>query len=398
MATQSPFTGTDDAPDALSLERLSLTNFRNYDKLVLAVSPRPVVLTGANGAGKTNILEAVSLLMPGSGLRRATYKDMARANAGPNWAVAARVASRMGRVDIGTGLQAQSSSSGTYERAGRTVRIDGENKGASGILAHYVDMVWITPAMDGVFTGATSDRRRLLDRLVVCFDPAFRVLSGRFERAMQSRNRLLTDGVHDHARLEGFELVMAETGAAIAAARVEAVGALKGVIEDRKAREPNSAFPWSYTVLEGALEQDIMRMPAVDVEDAYMRRLAQSRDQDRAAGRTLEGPHRTDLAITHGPKNMPARLCSTGEQKVLLAGLILAQAELIAKRHNGCGPIILLDEVAAHLDSDRRLALFNEILRLRAQAWMTGTDIEAFAPLRGAATIFSLDNGTISQA
>lgn len=383
---------------ALALKRLTLTNFRNYAHLTLETGPEPVVLVGANGAGKTNILEAISLLLPGSGLRKATYRDFARTAGDGIWAVATRLASRLGDVDIGTGILPGQARTGTGERPSRSVRIDGDNKGGSGVLSHYVDIVWVTPAMDGVFTGPASDRRRLLDRLVVCFDPAFRVLTGRFERAMQSRNRLLADGVRDNAQLEAFEVVMAETGAAIAAARVETMGALSHVIAERRARDTNSAFPWSSATLAGTLEQDIGTMAAVDVEDAYVRRLYETRERDRAVGRTLEGPHRTDLEIVHGPKNMPARLCSTGEQKVLLMGLILAQAELIARRHDGFGPLILLDEVAAHLDADRRAALFGEIKRLQAQAWMTGTDQTAFDSLRGNANFLTVSDGRVIES
>ncbi len=409
LANHLPDEDTQGGRDILFVERLSLTNFRNYGSITLNVGPKPVVLTGGNGVGKTNILEAISLAMPGSGIRRAPYKDLSRAGADGGWAVALRLNSRMGRVDIGTGLQSTvragaSGESPDYqprstrpERSGRIVRINGENKGGSGILSSYVDMVWVTPAMDGVFTGSNSERRRLIDRLVVCFDPSFRVFTGRFERAMQARNRLLSDGVTDPAQLEGFEVVMAQTATAVAAARVEAITALNAMITERKQRDTASAFPWSTSKLDGTLEQALMTKAAVDVEDDYIRHLHASRERDRAAGRTLEGPHRSDLKVIHGPKNMPARLCSTGEQKVLLVGLILAQAELIARRHEGCAPIILLDEVAAHLDIDRRRALFDEILRLGSQAWMTGTDLEAFAHLRGSAQLFNVQNGSLEE-
>lgn len=366
---------------SLSLERLSLTDFRNYGRLVVETGPGPIVLFGPNGSGKTNLLEAISLLAPGQGLRRAPYTDLTRAGAAGGWAVAARVNSRNGRADIGTGFNP---SPGQSQRpSGRVVRIDGETVGSSGALADYVEIVWLTPAMDGLFTGPASDRRRFLDRLVLCFDPGFRSLAGRFERATQSRNRLLTDGVRDNVRLEGIEIIMAEAGTAIAAARISTVRRLADVVAARRERDPDSPFPWSAVALEGSLEEALASAPAVDVEDGYVRRLALSRERDRAAGRTLEGPHRSDFIVSHGPKSMPARLSSTGEQKALLIGLVMAEAELIAMRHGGSAPLLLLDEITAHLDATRRAGLFAEILRLGAQAWMTGTDAGAFDALSG---------------
>ncbi|MEL7047394.1 MAG: DNA replication and repair protein RecF, partial [Pseudomonadota bacterium] len=273
---------------------------------------------------------------------------------------------------------------------------DGETRKGSGILADYVEAVWVTPAMDGLFTGPAAERRRFLDRLVLCFDPAFRALPGRFERAMQARNRLLSDGVTAAAQFEAFECVMAETATAIAAARNETVNALAETISARRQRDPSSPFPWSTVRLDGTLEQELERAAAIDVEDGYAKRLALDRERDRGAGRTLEGPHRSDLMVVHGPKSTPARLCSTGEQKSLLLGLTLAEAELIARRHGGAAPLILLDEITAHLDEHRRAALFSEILRLGAQAWMTGTDLIAFDALAGRANIFQVTNGQIT--
>lgn len=367
---------------SLSLERLSLTDFRNYGRLVLETGPGPVVLFGANGSGKTNLLEAISLLAPGQGLRRAPYTDLTRVGAPGGWAVAARINSRNGRADIGTGFNL-SPGQGQRPASGRVVRIDGDTVGGSGALADYVEIVWLTPAMDGLFTGPASERRRFLDRLVLCFDPGFRSLAGRFERAMQSRNRLLADGVRDPVLLEGVEIIMAEAGTAIAAARKATVRRLADVVTARRERDPNSPFPWSAVALEGSLEEALESAPAVDVEDGYVRRLAMTRERDRAAGRTLEGPHRSDFIVSHGPKNMPARLSSTGEQKALLIGLVMAEAELIAMRHGGSAPLLLLDEITAHLDVTRRAGLFAEILRLGAQAWMTGTDVSAFDALSG---------------
>jgi DNA replication and repair protein RecF len=375
----------------LWVERLTLSNFRNYAHVALEAGPEPQVLIGANGAGKTNLLEAVSLLSPGQGMRRAAYPDLARATGDGGWAVAAHTHTHTGPIDIGTGLLAENAES---ERAGRIVRINGETAGA-GSLADYVEVVWVTPAMDGLFAGPGSERRRFLDRLILCFDPGYRSVASRFERAMQQRNRLLADGVRDASRFEGLELLMAETGVAIAAARAEAVAALAAIMAERTARDPHSPFPAASLALEGGLEADLERLPAVDVEDTYIERLRAGRERDRAAGRTLDGPHRTDLLVAHAPKAMPARLCSTGEQKALLIGLVLAHAELVARRREAA-PILLLDEVTAHLDAERRAALFAEILRLGAQAWMTGTDAEAFSWLAGKARFWRVEDGLLS--
>ncbi len=285
---------------------------------------------------------------------------------------------------------------GAGERNGRLVRIDGTTQSGSGVLADYLEIVWVTPAMDGLFTGPASERRRFLDRLILCFDPAYRTIAGRFERAMTSRNRLLADGVRDNAQLSGFERVMAETGIAVAAARLDAVAAMAAIVDKRRMRDPNSAFPWSSFRLEGRIEDDLQRLSAIEAEDAYARTLSDMRERDRAAARTLDGPHRSDLVVAHGPKALAARHCSTGEQKALLLGLVLAHAELLTERQEGASPILLLDEITAHLDADRRAALFAEILRLSAQAWMTGTDEEAFAGLSGSARFWRVEEGRIT--
>ncbi len=387
------FTPTTLTSQRLWVERLQLANFRNYTASVFAFGPAPVVLIGQNGAGKTNLMEAVSLLSAGQGLRRAAYPEMSRVGGDGSWSVAATLHTATGPLDIGTGLQG---SSHDTARTGRIVRVDGETQGGSGILADLVEIVWLTPAMDGLFTGPASERRRFLDRLILCFDPGYRTRIGHFERAMQSRNRLLADGVTDRTRLEGFERVMAETGVAIAAARLEAVGQLAATIAQRRARTPDSPFPWAGLALDGTLETELSNRAAVDVEEIYAGQLATTRERDRAAGRTLTGPHRSDLAASHGPKQMPAKLCSTGEQKALLVGLVLAHAELASQRRDGMAPIVLLDEIAAHLDPARRAALYDEILRLNLQAWMTGTDLEPFRPLEGHAQLFTVDGGRLA--
>ncbi|WP_041319644.1 DNA replication/repair protein RecF [Hyphomicrobium denitrificans] len=418
--------------NALWVERLALTNFRSYASANVTTDAGPQVIVGANGSGKTNLLEALSLLSPGQGLRRVPFVDLARAGGDGSFAVAVRAHTLAGAVDIGTGLQARAVSEstptpnpspqgggeflgssgegfartsgrssgraavrGTSER-GRIVRIDGSAQTGSGILADYLEIVWVTPSMDGLFTGPASERRRFLDRLILCFDHGYRTIAGRFERAMTSRNRLLADGVRDDAQLSGFERVMAENGIAVAAARLEAVAAMAQIVDKRRERDPDSAFPWSSFRLEGSIEDSLQRLSAVGAEDQYAQTLRQTRERDRAASRTLDGPHRSDLVVEHGPKGLAARHCSTGEQKALLLGLVLAHAELLTERQEGAAPILLLDEITAHLDADRRAALFAEILHLGAQAWMTGTDKNAFDAVAGRARFWAVREGKIT--
>ena len=373
------------------VERLLLTDFRNYASLSLNVGPAPVVLTGANGSGKTNLLEALSLLTSGQGLRRAPYPELARMGQA-GWAVAARLVTPLGPVDIGTGLVAETDTG----RGGRIVRIDGETQSGSGALADHIEMIWLTPAMDGLFTGPASDRRRFLDRLISGLDPSYRSLLGQFERAMQQRNRLLADDVRDGARFEGFERIMAEAGVAVAAARAVAVAELSAAIMQRRDVAHGALFPWAELALVGTLEAGLASRPALDVEDDYISLLAGARERDRAAGRTLDGPHRSDLMVGHGPKEMPAKVCSTGEQKALLIGLVLAHCDLVGQRREGAAPILLLDEIAAHLDPARRAALFEEIVALGGQTWMSGTDPEAFAALGDRAQFHRVDGATVA--
>ena len=377
------------AKTRLFVRALKLTDFRNYAKAELVLDARPVVLIGDNGSGKTNLLEAVSLLGPGNGLRSRPYGELCRKEGAGGFAVAAKIVSREDEVEIGTGLAA-----GTREEStGRIVRVAGKEQGA-GALSEHVKLVWLIPAMDGLFTGSASERRRFLDRLVLAVDPKMRTPQGRYDRAMRQRNRLFQMREGSRALFDGLEEQMAEAGTAIAAARLDAIERLIGLIEAMRAARGESPFPWAAIALEGRLEEALSRRPATEVEDEFRTFLEEGRERDRAAARALEGPHLSDLIVMHGPKNAQAAHCSSGEQKALLIGLILAKAELI-KELEGASPLILLDEVAAHLDQARREALFGEILSLGAQAWMTGTDRDLFAPLAENAQIFAVNQGKI---
>jgi DNA replication and repair protein RecF len=373
----------------LYVKELKLTDFRNYDRASVRLDERPVVLVGENGAGKTNLLEAVSLLGAGQGLRGRDYAELARKGGSGGWAVAATVMSLEGVVEIGTGFGL----SGPSDGSGRTARIAGKDRSA-GALAHYVQLVWVIPEMDGLFTGPASERRRFLDRLMLAIDPKMSGPRGRYDRAMRQRNRLFQLREGSPSLFAGLEEQMAEAGVAIAAARLDAVARLSALIEaTHEARGPGP-FPYARLGLEGTLESALAERPAVEVEDDYVSLLSETRVRDRLAGRALAGPHLSDLLVVHGPHNAPAGDCSSGEQKALLLGLVLAKARLI-RELSGAAPLVLLDEVAAHLDQARRGALFDDILDLNAQAWLTGTDRETFASLTSQAQILAVNRGTI---
>ncbi len=367
------------------LTRLKLTDFRNYPQLSLQCDQRHVVLTGENGAGKTNLLEAVSFLSPGRGLRRAAYADVARVGADNGFTVFAAVEGMAGPVEIGTSTGGEVGSGG-----GRKLRLNGANARSADDLLEHLRLTWLTPAMDGLFTGSASDRRRFLDRQVLAIDPQHgrRVLD--YERAMRSRNRLLSEGRMDPAWLDGIELQMAELGTAIALARRELVAMLSDLIAEGRQEGP---FPRATIALEDFTER-LGDISAASLEEAFVGKLAEARYRDAAAGRTLTGPHRSDLLIRHREKDMPAAHCSTGEQKALLVGLVLAHAGLTG-RISGFPPVMLLDEIAAHLDAGRRAALFDLIDDLGGQAFMTGTDAAMFAALGDRAVHFTVDAGTV---
>ena len=381
---------SEETPARLWVERIKLTDFRNYSSLEMAFDQRPVVLVGDNGAGKTNILEAVSLLAAGHGLRRAPYGEIARAGGDGSWAVAARIQGADGGHDIGTGLSPSSEEGG-----GRIVRVDGAGVRGTARLGELVRLVWLTPAMDGLFSGPASERRRFLDRLIQSLDPGYRSQASRFERAMRQRNRLFESHETRGSVFEGLENQLAEAGVAMAAGRIAAVEQLAVLVAERPEKGVERPFPWATLALEGFLEERLAIEPAIEVEDYYRRKLAENRERDRAAKRTLEGPHRSDLIVGYGPKQVPARACSTGEQKALLVGLVLAHSMLVKQQFGGLAPLLLLDEIPAHLDAGRRRALFGEIARQNIQAWMTGTDMAVFEPLGQSAQLFTVVDGGV---
>ncbi len=375
--------------------KLSLTGFRSYPAAQVAVEARAIVLTGPNGAGKTNILEALSFLSPGRGLRRAQLADVGHRLPGsdapdPNgapWAVSAFVEGALGEVRLGTGYDP------AQESGQRRCRIDGEPVPSANAFLDHLKVLWLTPEMDGLFLGPPGDRRRYLDRLVLAVDASHGTRVNGLERALRSRNRLLEE--NGSARfLDAVEHEVAELAVAVAAARLETVARLSAEIAAH--RDEASPFPFAEIALDGAVERLIAQHPALEVEDRYRALLRDNRPRDRAAGRTLEGPHLTDLSVSHGEKRLPAARCSTGEQKSLLIGLTLSHARLVGSMQ-GLSPILLLDDVVAYLDSERRTGLFEALARLGAQVWMTGADPSAFAALETAAR-FTVAPGAITRA
>ncbi|GAB5457051.1 MAG: DNA replication/repair protein RecF [Henriciella sp.] len=349
-----------------ALTRLHLTDFRNHAALDLKLDARPVCLWGANGAGKTNVLEAISQLGPGRGLRAAALPDMTRHDAA-SWTISATLDDEQ---KLGVGLE----SNGARGGAKRLIRLDGAPATATD-LADLIRIVWLTPSMDGVFRGSASDRRRFFDRQVMAHIPSHGSLSSRYEKAMRERNALLERGRVDPAWADAIEARMAESGAMIAANRARILTRLQAAVDAR----PEGHFPKGDLALEG--EAEIAAQTGcglIELEEMIREALAKSRYRDQAAGRALSGPHRTDLTVIHRPTGAPAREASTGQQKALLIGLILASARALKDEAEGPSPLILLDEAAAHLDRDRRAALFEELLAIGGQAWLTGTEAFLF--------------------
>jgi DNA replication and repair protein RecF len=371
--------------------RLTLSNFRSYHAASIAVAGDLVVLVGPNGAGKTNLLEAISLLSPGRGLRRAELSELAFNEGDESWAVSAEVDGALGLATLGTGIEPPG---GAEIAPLRKYRIDREPAGSATAFADHLRVIWLVPAMDGLFAGPASERRRFLDRLVLAVDAAHAARVSALERALRSRNRLLEAARPDAHWLDAAEHETAEIAVAVAAARAETVRRLAAALRARRAAE--TAFPSAEIALEGWMEAMVLARPAVEVEDRYRAVLRDNRSRDAAAGRTLDGPHLTDLAVYYEPKGIAARDASTGEQKALLIGLVLAHAALVADMA-GAAPVILLDEVVAHLDPNRRAALFAALSRLGAQVWMTGADPAAFADVAAGAESFDVSPGKVGR-
>jgi DNA replication and repair protein RecF len=374
---------------ASRIHRLTLTHFRNYRAAQLETRGDVVVLVGPNGAGKTNCIEAVSFLSPGRGLRRATLEDVADNQGDGSWAVSAEVEGALGLATLGTGIDAPG---GDAPTTSRRCRIDREPVGSATAFGDHLRMVWLTPAMDWLFLGAASERRRFFDRLVLAIDSEHSSRVSALDRSLRSRNRLLEVRNYDDHWCDAIERETAELAVAVAATRGQTATKLAGMLRARGA----SAFPSASIMLDGWMENALLTEPATAVEDRYRQILRDSRARDAAAGRTLDGPHLTDLQVIYAPKNIPARDASTGEQKALLIGLVLAHASLVAEM-TGITPLLLLDEVVAHLDPNRRHALFAELTELGAQVWMTGADPAAFAGIGASGEIFDVDSGQITR-
>lgn len=368
----------------LAVRRLTLTDFRCYGRLRLETDSRPVVLTGANGAGKTNLLEALSFLTPGRGMRRATLAEIGRREAGDGipWGVAAVLDGPSGRVEIGTGREPGS------ER--RTVRIDGQPAKAQD-LAGIASALWLTPAMDRLFIEGAGGRRRFLDRLVFGQDSGHAAKSSAYEHAMRERTRLLKAGRADPSWLAALEEAMAANGVVVAQARRRAVERL-----DQACAQGLGPFPAARLDLAGELESWLDDGAPAEVEERFRTALRLARARDEAAGAATQGPHRTDLKVRHAAKDLPVGQCSTGEQKAVLVSIVLAQAR-VRTVLSGLAPLMLLDEVVAHLDEIRRAALFDELAGLNAQSWMTGTDGHMFEGFGDRAQFFRVAEASVSQ-
>jgi DNA replication and repair protein RecF len=372
------------------IHRLTLTHFRNYQGASLETHGDVVVLVGPNGAGKTNCLEAISFLSPGRGLRRATLEDVGDNQGDGSWAVSAEIEGALGLATLGTGIEPPGSDG---PPSGRRCRIDREPVNSASAFGDHLRMVWLTPAMDGLFLGAASERRRFFDRLVLAIDSEHSSRVAALDRSLRSRNRLLEVRNYDDHWCDAIERETAELAVAVATTRAHTAAKLAAMLHERGEA---SAFPSARLALDGWMENALLTEPATSVEDRYRQILRDSRARDAAAGRTLDGPHLTDLQVIYAPKQMPARDASTGEQKALLIGLVLAHANLVAEM-TGLTPLLLLDEVVAHLDPTRRAVLFSELAKLGAQVWMTGADPATFGEVGASGEIFEINSGQIAR-
>jgi DNA replication and repair protein RecF len=372
------------------IRRLQLTNFRSYRTAQIEAGSGPIVLVGLNGAGKTNILEAISFFAPGRGLRRAMLEDVAFAEGDGSWAASVDVEGTLGLVNLGTGIVAP----GVDETAvvTRKCHIDREPGSSAAAFSDHLRVVWLHPGMDGLFSGPAGERRRFIDRLALAMDAQHGSRVSALERALRSRNRLLETKNPDPQWLDAIEHETAELAVAVSVHRVQTVNRLA----ERLRLRQGSQFPPADISLEGTIEALVSVAPAVEIEDRYRAMLRDNRARDAAAGRTLEGPHLTDLVVRDLEKNIAAAEASTGEQKAVLISLVLAHAALLAEL-TGFAPVLLLDEVNAHLDPTRRIALHLELEKLGAQAWMTGADDVLFAQAGAHAQIFEVMPGQVRR-
>ena len=388
----------EDALEALELARheapaasvritsLTLTNFRSYGRCSLALDGRPVAIAGSNGAGKTNLVEAISLMGPGRGLRRARLNELPRIDGPGDWAVSALVDEGDDERRLGVGVTAAKP-----ER--RVCRIDNAAASGPGAFAECLRFLWLTPAQDRLFMEGAGERRRFLDRMALAHDPEHAKASSAYEQAMRQRQRLLEEGGADDRWLTALEIQMAETGVAIAAGRRDVAAQLAAA----DIASDEGLFPAADIALEGVLETALETQKAADVEEEFAATLRTRRRLDADVGRALLGPHRSDLLVSHRAKAQPARLCSTGEQKALLIGLVLANARAQSRKPGGAPLVLLLDEIAAHLDPDRRAGLYAIITELGFQTFMTGTDKALFTAWGADAQYFEADGGALHE-
>lgn len=390
VAAQPIVTSALGETETVCVRRLVLADFRSYASVDLEIEARIVALVGDNGAGKTNILEALSLLCPGRGLRRAELLDCARDGGAGGFAISVDFDSPRGRRRLGTGIEPRADAPPL-----RKYRVDGEPAGSIRAFADHVRVVWLTPSMDGLFVGSAGERRRFLDRLVLAVDPDHGARVSAMERVLRSRNRLLEDGVSrcDPLWLDAVERELAELAVAVAAARVETVSRLRMLVS--ATYDKASPFPWADFELQGDIEQLVASHPALECEEMFRRRLRDGRARDAAAGRCLTGPHLSDLLVRHGPKHVAAARASTGEQKALLVGLVLAHARLVAAT-SALAPLVLLDEFTAHFDSARRDAVYDVLATLDSQIWLTGADPATFTTLGHRAQLMRVTPGMVA--
>lgn len=367
--------------------QLTFQNFRCYEQARLEnLQSGLIVLCGPNGAGKTNILEAISILTPGRGIRGVKARDMQRFDGSEPWAISSDVMTGGGSVKLGTGLN--------LDNDRRIVRINGVNAKNQMALSDYLACLWLTPQMDRLFLEGAGGRRRFLDRLIFTFDAGHSGRVTRYENAMRQRSKLLHEGNSDPSWLGGLEAQMAETGVAIAAARLDFTDKLQQSC-DRTESGEEKFFPKAKIKVKGTIEELLQNTPAVEVEKMFFYQLEQSRPQDAIVGGAATGPHKSDMDVVYAAKNVSAAQCSTGEQKALLIGIILAHGRLVAAER-GAPPVLLLDEIAAHLDEARRAALFERLENLGGQVWMTGTDSILFSSIASKAQFFDIDSAQIS--